>query len=121
MAVCSVRSVSARSRAGRLADAQQPISHDGDQAASLSPLEAVVGGRVGLFPGDALDLVPPGRLIDSVHDSEEVAIAFDSVPIGIGDGLLELRRFCSGRYRVSGCPDLKNPLVAVEMLPVPSD
>ena len=48
-------------------------------------------------------------------------MAFDGVPIGISDGFLEPRRFCPGRYRVSGCPGLENPLGAVEMLLVPSN
>ena len=48
-------------------------------------------------------------------------MAFDRVPIGIGDGLPEPMRFWLGRCRVSGCPDLENPLGAVEMLLVPSD
>ena len=46
-------------------------------------------------------------------------MAFDGVPIGIGDGLRKNRRFCLGRYRVSGCPGLENALGAVEMLLVP--
>ena len=48
-------------------------------------------------------------------------MAFDRVPIGIGDGLPEPRRFRLGRCRVSGCPGLENAPGAVEMLPVPSD
>ena len=48
-------------------------------------------------------------------------MAFDGVSIGISDGLPENRRFCLARCRVSGCPDLENPLGAVEMLLVPSD
>ena len=47
--------------------------------------------------------------------------AFDGVPIGISDGLPKNRRFCPGRFRVSGCPGLENPLGAVEMVLVPSD
>ena len=42
-------------------------------------------------------------------------MAFDGVPIGIGDGLPQPRRFCLGRCRVSGCPGLDNALGAVEM------
>ena len=48
-------------------------------------------------------------------------MAFDGVSIGISDGLPENRRFCLARCRVSGCPNLENPLGAVEMLLVPSD
>ena len=48
-------------------------------------------------------------------------MAFDGVPIGISDGLPELRCFCLGRCRVSGCPGLENALGAVEMVLVPSD
>ena len=48
-------------------------------------------------------------------------MAFDGVPIGISDGLPKNRRFCLGRCRVSGCPDLENALGAVEMFLVPSD
>ena len=59
-------------------------------------------------------------LVDLVHDGVEAAMAFDGVPIGIGDGLPEGRRFCLGRCRVSGCPGLENALGAVEMLLVPS-
>ena len=48
-------------------------------------------------------------------------MAFDGVPIGIGEGLPEEGRFCLSRYRVSGCPGLENALSAVEMVLVPSD
>ena len=61
------------------------------------------------------------RLIDLIHDGVEAAMAFDRVPIGIGDGLPEGRRWCLDRSRVSGCPGLENALGAVEMLLVPSD
>ena len=40
-------------------------------------------------------------------------MAFDGVPMGIGDGLPEPRRFCLGRCRVSGCPGLEKALGAV--------
>ena len=61
------------------------------------------------------------RLVDLIHDGVEAAMAFDGVPIGIGDGLPEGRRWCLDRSRVSGCPGLENALGAVEMLLVPGD
>ena len=48
-------------------------------------------------------------------------MAFDSVPIGIGDRLPEPHCSCRDRSRVSGCPSLENALVTVEMVLVPSD
>ena len=48
-------------------------------------------------------------------------MAFDGVPIGISDCLPKNRRLCRGRARVSGCPDLRNALGAVEILQVPSE
>ena len=48
-------------------------------------------------------------------------MAFDGVPIGIGDGLPEGRRWCLDRSWVSGCPGLEKALGAVEMVLVPSD
>ena len=48
-------------------------------------------------------------------------MAFDGVPIGIGEDLPEPRRFCLGRWRASGCPGLEKALGAVEMVLVPSD
>ena len=59
------------------------------------------------------------RLVDLIHDGVEAAMVFDGVPIGIGDGLPEGRRFCLGRYRALGCPGLENALGAVEMFLVP--
>ena len=43
-------------------------------------------------------------------------MAFDRFPIGISDGLPKIRRLCRGRAGVSGCPDLRNALGAVEIL-----
>ena len=54
-----------------------------------------------------------GRVVDLIHDGVEAAIALDGVPIGISDGLPKNCRFWLGRYRVSGCPGLENPLVWV--------
>ena len=61
------------------------------------------------------------RLVDLIHDGVDAAMAFDGVPIGIGDGLPKNRCFRLGRCRVSGCPGLENLLGAVEMVLVPSD
>ena len=59
------------------------------------------------------------RLVDLPNDSIEAAMAFDGVPIGIGEGLAEEGRFYLGRRRVSGWPGLENRLGAVEMVLVP--
>ena len=46
-------------------------------------------------------------------------MACEGVPIRISDSLVQPRRFCLGRCRVSDCPSLENALGAVEMLLVP--
>lgn len=55
------------------------------------------------------------------HGGFDVVVAFERVPIGIGDGLPQDSRVPGGLPIGAGCPELEPPAGAVEMMLVPSD
>ena len=59
------------------------------------------------------------QLVDLLHDDIEAAMAFDRVPIGIGDGLPQESRLPEGLPLGAGCPELEPPSGAVEMFLLP--